>query len=184
MAAYDAGNELADDLRKRKKKKNAPDETETTETTPDATESEQELKSAADAVDELLGESTAKPDDAGEGGPAEPTTAVTAEGGDPAQVFADALGMSPEMAAAVYNEAMGMPELAEMTPEQMVKEIDGDYELLKKLFQGVSERAELAMQEAMEAPMPPPDMGGPGAGMPGPGGAPMGPDMGAQPPMM
>ncbi len=65
-----------------------------------------------------------------------------------------------------------------MTPDQMVKEIDGDYAMLKKLMQGVSERAEMAMQAAMEAPMPP------DAGMPGPGDAPMGPGMGAQPPMM
>jgi hypothetical protein len=175
MAAYgNPGKQLADDLRKRKKKKNAPEEAEAPEASAEVAESDKELKSAADAVDELLGENAVTPTDADEGGV---TAAPPAEGGDPAEVFAEALGMSPEMAQAVYNEAMNMPELSEMSPEQMVKEIDGNYEMLKKLIQGVSERAEMAMQAAMEAPMPPPDMGGPG-------GAPMGPDMGAQPPMM
>ena len=177
MAAYDVGIELADDLRKRKKKKNAPEEDATPTASAEVAESDKELKSAADAVDELLGETTVTPADTDEGGAA---AAPPAEGGDPAEVFAEALGMSPEMAQAVYNEAMNMPELSEMSPEQMVKEIDGNYEMLKKLMQGVSERAEMAMQAAMEAPMPPPDMGGPGGGMP----APAGPDTGAQPPMM
>ncbi len=98
MAMYDnPGKQLADDLRKRKKKKNAPDEDEAPKASAEAAESEKELKSAADAVDELLGENTVKPPDTGEGDAAD----APAEGGDPAEVFAEALGMSPEMAQAV-----------------------------------------------------------------------------------
>ena len=101
-------------------------------------------------------------------------------GGDPVKVFVDVLDLDDMTAQAVYAEAMSLPELAEMSPEQMAKKIKGNYDMLKKIIMSMGEKAAMAMKDEMNQPMdmgggPPagPDMGGPPMGAPAPGG--MGP---------
>ncbi len=99
-------------------------------------------------------------------------------GGDPVKVFVDVLDLDDMTAQAVYAEAMSLPELAEMSPEQMAKKIKGNYDMLKKILTSMGEKAAMAMQDELNKPMdmpggdmgPPPggDMGGaPGGGPPG-----------------
>lgn len=97
---------------------------------------------------------------------------------DPVKVFADVLDLDDITAQAVYGEAMAMPELSDMSPDQMAKKIKGDYEMLKKIIMSMGEKAALAMKDELNQPM---DMGGETGGMPA--GPDMGgPPMGAQPP--
>lgn len=97
---------------------------------------------------------------------------------DPVKVFADVLDLDDITAQAVYGEAMAMPELSDMSPDQMAKKIKGDYDMLKKIIMSMGEKAALAMKDELNQPM---DMGGEMGGMPA--GPDMGgPPMGAQPP--
>lgn len=97
---------------------------------------------------------------------------------DPVKVFADVLDLDDITAQAVYGEAMAMPELSDMSPDQMAKKIKGNYDMLKKIIMSMGEKAALAMKDELNQPM---DMGGEMGGMPA--GPDMGgPPMGAQPP--
>jgi hypothetical protein len=97
---------------------------------------------------------------------------------DPVKVFADVLELDDVTAQAVYGEAMAMPELADMSPDQMAKKIDGNYDMLKKIMMSMGEKAALAMKNELNQPM---DVGGEMGGVPA--GPDMGgPPMGAQPP--
>lgn len=91
-------------------------------------------------------------------------------GGDPVKVFADILEMDDMTAQAVYAEAMSMPDMAEMSPEQMAKKIKGNYQVLKDILTSMGEKAQMAMQDDLNKPMDMPEgPGGPGPGDLGPG---------------
>ena len=126
-------------------------------------------------VEEVIEETGA--DMGGAAGAADP-----AAGGDPAKVFADVLEIDELTAQAVYGEAMGLPELAEMSVADMANKIKGNYDLLKQIIMSMGEKAAIAMKEEMNQPMPAP---GAMEGMPGgPEGMPPGPGMGGPPPGM
>tara|TARA_R110000822_G_scaffold4148_14_gene17899 strand:- start:1574 stop:2107 length:534 start_codon:yes stop_codon:yes gene_type:complete len=89
-------------------------------------------------------------------------TGMDADAG--AKVFADVLGMDEMTAMAVYNEAMSLPELAEMDAAAMADKINGNYELLKNILMSMGEKAAMVMQEQIAASPAPPEMAPPGAG--------------------
>lgn len=93
---------------------------------------------------------------------------------DPVKVFADVLEMDDLTAQAVYGEAMSMPELGEMSPDQMAKKIKGDYQMLKKILMAMGEKAAMAMNDELSKPSDmPADVGAPGGGAPAGGMGPM-----------
>lgn len=91
---------------------------------------------------------------------------------DPVKVFSDVLELDELTAQAVYGEAMSMPELGDMSPEQMAKKIKGNYDMLKKIIVSMGEKAAMAMKDDLNQPPAPagPDMGGPPMGEPAAGG--------------
>lgn len=105
------------------------------------------------------------------GGPADGAPDAGAEA-DPVKVFSDVLELDDLTAQAVYGEAMSMPELGDMSPEQMAKKIKGNYDMLKKIIVSMGEKAAMAMKDDLNAPPAPagPDMGGPPMGEPAAGG--------------
>ena len=190
--AAEQGKLLADDLRNRrrakKKKDDAPEGAPegAPEDAPESADSPAvtEMAQTADELEKLLGDTDeaadkdATPGEAETGAGADATAATTGEE-DPVSVFADGLDLDSAVAQAMYTEAQALPDLAELSAQQMVDKIDGNYDLLKLLIERMSERAELIMLEAMHTP----EMaaGGPPAGPPA---GPAGPERGAQPPMM
>lgn len=105
------------------------------------------------------------------GGPASDAPDAGAEA-DPVKVFSDVLELDELTAQAVYGEAMSMPELGDMSPEQMAKKIKGNYDMLKKIIVSMGEKAAMSMKDELNQPPAPagPDMGGPPMGEPAPGG--------------
>ena len=98
-------------------------------------------------------------------------------GEDPVKVFSDVLDLDDITAQAVYAEAMGMPELADMSPKEMAEKIKGNYDMLKNIIVSMGEKAAMAMKAELNQPMGPPDMGGAPDMGPDMGGPPMGPGM-------
>ncbi len=96
---------------------------------------------------------------------------------DPVKVFSDVLDLDDVTAQAVYAEAMGMPELADMSPKEMADKIKGNYDMLKNIIVSMGEKAAMAMKAELNQPMAPPDMGGAPDMGPDMGGPPMGPGM-------
>lgn len=96
---------------------------------------------------------------------------------DPVKVFSDVLDLDDVTAQAVYAEAMGMPELADMSPKEMANKIKGNYDMLKNIIVSMGEKAAMAMKAELNQPMAPPDMGGAPDMGPDMGGPPMGPGM-------
>jgi hypothetical protein len=143
-----------------------------------------EPKEEGSLTDELLGElegtteeskkdePESKDADPGDDAKADVAPATPADGGDPVKVFQDILDVDEMTAQAVFAEASAMPELSEMSPDQMAKKIKGNYEMLKKILTSMGEKAKMAMDEQLNQPMDmPADLGGDmGAGpAPGPG---------------
>ena len=143
--------------------------------------SEDEMTAALEDIgsDEKV-EETAVAEDVEMGGATDANMAGDDADKDPIKVFADVLDLDDITAQAVYNEAMAMADLADMSPEEMAKKIKGNYDMLKQIIMSMGEKAALAMKDQMNQPMDMtggmptgPAMGGPPMGAPAPGG--MGP---------
>ena len=166
-------------LKERKKGKSKKD----AEPKDDAPKAEAEGGEALDAVAEF--EAGLEKDKGGEVEEVmEETTVAEVAGGDeapmgddPTKVFGDVLELDDITAQAVYAEAMGMPELADMSPKEMAEKIKGNYDMLKSIIVSMGEKAAMAMKAELNQPMAPPDMGGAPDMGPDMGGPPMGPGM-------
>jgi hypothetical protein len=168
MAAF-PGKDSAKMLKNRKAKKDAPKKDDAPAAGSDVDGVIADLEASLGGTDEEVVEEEAVEEEVVED--VEDVDAVAADdavgaemGDEGAKVFASVLGMDEMTAQAVYNEAMALPELAEMSPEEMAKKIDNNYELLKSIIVSMGEKAAMAMQDSLNEPAPPPELAPPGAG--------------------
>ena len=112
-----------------------------------------ELKQATDDVNEALAQAEGTAEETMRNEPAPGPDEVRDEG-DIVEMVARGLDLSTEAAQMAADAIAQMPEFQGKAPDEVVKMIKGDYDLMKKIFEAIAQTSDAVAAAEMNAPAP------------------------------
>ena len=144
---------FADYMKGRKGKNKKSDDTGSdAEADPNA-DVKAEIDDVARQADEALAKSEGTTEETMRDEPAPGPDEVPA-GGDMIDVLSRGLDLSTEAAQMAADAIAQMPEFQGKGPDEVVKMIKGDYDLMKKIFEAIAQTSDAVAAAEMNAPAP------------------------------